>query len=319
MLKDKKILITGGAGFIGSHIVEEFVKEEARVFVIDNLIHDKNLIPNEIMHKIEFWKVDIRHYKELAVLASLCNFDYIIHLAALISVPESVNYPQKYFDVNVNGSLNVLNIAKNYNVKKLIIASSSAVYGNNGGLFQSEINPISPMSPYAKTKSIIEGVSDFYQTNNLQIFNFRFFNVYGPRQRVVGDGAVIPTFIKKLLAYKNGVTNSIPTIYGNGNQSRDFCFIKDVANALKNTLHYDVEGGIFNIGSGADYTINALLSLLQAQVGTEITPLTAPNRPGDLKNSVASIYKAGCILLFNPIYSLTRGLQETIEWYKDNE
>lgn len=313
-LSNKRILVTGGAGFIGSHVCEEFIKQGATIKAFDNLHTGYNLIPAETKNHIDFsfWLGDIRSISDLIQsISSIGGVDYIVHLGALANVPESLKSPLLYNEVNVNGSLNVLNVARQLEVKKVIIASSSSVYGDSSTALQCEFHPTNPMSPYAETKLLVEKISKFYN-KYLIVNNLRFFNVIGERQLCIGEGAVVPTFIKKLL------NNSTPTIYGTGEQRRDFIYVKDVVEAIKNALILPLRGDIYNVGSGSSCSINHLYDLLQVQIGTNLQPLPAPKRPGDVENSCANILKAQQMLDFYPKYSLESGLKETVNYYKVN-
>jgi len=309
-----KFLVTGGAGFIGSHIVERLVKEGGDVIVLDNLSTGKmeNLI--NVINDIDFIEGDIR---DLDLLLSITKgVDYIFHESALTSVIESVENPLRCNEINVNGTLNVVWASLKNGVKKIIYASSSAVYGDNLILPKKEDMKVEPISPYAISKYVGElYLKFFHDVYNLDIVSLRYFNVYGPRQDPFSPySAVIPKFITSLLK------DEPPTIYGDGNQTRDFIFVEDVVSAnilalKKNNL----KSKVYNIAGGRKVKIIELYKLINKILGKNIEPIYAPPRKGEIKDSFADISLARNELGFEPKFSLEEGLKKTIEWYLKNK
>jgi UDP-glucose 4-epimerase len=306
---NKKIIITGGAGFIGSHLAEELA-ENNEVIVIDNLSTGKlenirHLMSNE---KFIFKKGDIR---DLVFLKNVFNdADYIFHQAAIVSVPGSVENPSLTNEINVDGMLNTLIAARNCKVKKVIYASSCAIYGDTPHLPLKENESPIPLSPYAVSKLVDEYYCHvFTKVYELPTISLRYFNVYGPRQDAESDyAAVIPKFIKTILQEKP------PIIYDDGEQTRDFIFVKDVVDA--NILAAESNAtGVFNIASGKKLSINTLAHAIIDVMGTPLKPIHDKPRPGDIKNSLADVSKAKKKLNFNPKHSLKKGLKETLKWF----
>ena len=305
-MKNKKVVITGGAGFIGSHIAEELA-EENEVLIIDNLStgkkeNIKHLIDNE---KIIFKKGDIRDLNFLK--KEFENVDYVFHQAAVVSVPFSVENPSITNEVNVAGTLNVLTAAKENDVKKVVFASSCAVYGNNQNLPLKEETLPMPLSPYAASKLAGEAYCNvFAHVYGLPTASLRYFNVYGPRQDAASPyAAVIPKFIERV---RNGMP---PVIYGDGKQTRDFIYVRDVVKA--NILAAESTAtGIFNIASGKAISIEELAYKIIEIAGKNknIRPLYEKPRPGDIRYSMADIAKARKELNFHPQYTLQEGLKE---------
>lgn len=303
-MKNKKVVITGGAGFIGSHLAEELA-ENNEVTVIDNLYTGKldnirHLLNEE---KIFFKKGDIRDLDFLKDVFQ--GVDYVFHQAAIVSVPYSIENPVLANEVNVNGTLNVLIAANECNVKKVVYASSCAVYGDNHSLpLKEDMFPM-PSSPYAVSKLAGEYYCQiFTQIYNLPTAILRYFNVYGPRQDASSQyAAVIPKFIARIME------NKPPVIYGDGKQTRDFIYVKDVVRA--NIIA--VEGnatGIFNIASGKQTSINELANLIMEITNKKFSPIYDKPRKGDIKHSVADISKAKKEINFWVEYSLEKGLKE---------
>ncbi len=309
-LKDKKILVTGGAGFIGSHIVDKLVELGSDVIVLDDL-STGNL--DNIKHprnKVEFIKGDIR---DQALLDKLLNgVELISHQAALRSVPKSVGRPFDYHDVNVTGTLNLYLKAKEKGIKRIVYASSSSVYGERFDFPEKEIDSPNPLSPYAATKLFAEYYGYvFSQLYGLEVVSLRYFNVFGPRQSLENKYAVVvPKFITSLLKNEN------PPIYGDGNQERDFTFIEDVVEANILALTKDgVEGEVFNIAGGAPQSVNNLLKVLKEITAKDISPVYLQPRPGDVRKTYADIEKAKKLLGWQPEVGFYQGLKETVEWF----
>ncbi|MEM2842021.1 MAG: SDR family oxidoreductase [Thermoproteota archaeon] len=304
-----KVLITGGAGFIGSHIAEELVKKGAEVLVIDDLSAGKmeNIRHLWMKRNFKFIQGDVRDEKLL--LENLKNVDLIFHEAALTYVAESIDFPKDYHDVNVNGTLNLLEAARRTEVKKIIFASSSSVYEDAPERLTEDAH-INPQSPYALTKLIAEKYCLLYnEVYGLETVILRYFNVYGPRQRPTGAYAeVIPKFIWRV---KRGLP---PEIYGDGEQSRDFVHVEDVvqANILAATNNA-VSGEIFNIGSGKATTINSLaFTIIQLLGVKDLKPIYTRERKGDVRHNCADISKAISQLKYRPKISVEAGLRDLI-------
>jgi UDP-glucose 4-epimerase len=306
-----KVIVTGGAGFIGSHIVEGLVGRGYQVIIIDNLAAGKlsNIEVALRSKKAEFVQGSILNLPLLRKLFS--NADYVFHEAAKVSVPGSVKNPKATHNTNVTGTLNVLMAARNNGVKKVVCASSAAVYGDTKSLIKLEGASTEPLSPYAVTKLIGEYYSSaFQEIYGLATVSLRYFNVYGPRQEQKSAYAsVIPAFISRVLSGRS------PVIYGHGEQSRDFVFVKDVVRA--NILAAESRAsGVFNIGSANKVTINELAQLaIELSGKSNIRPVYRDARPGDILHSLADISKAGTFG-YRPEYSLEDGLKEVADYMK---
>jgi len=305
-----RVLVSGGAGFIGSHTVDRLLNEDLEVVVLDNL--QSGLLENINAHfskgKFRFVRGDIRDPG--LVKALVRDADAVVHLAALISVPESIRDPVLTSNVNVNGTLNLLKACVDFSVKRFVYASSCAVYGNAESLPITEACPARPESPYGVSKLIAENhVHDYHEDFSLETVCLRYFNVYGPRQ-IYGDySGVITQFISRL-------TKDLPlVIFGDGEQTRDFVQVQDVAEAnilaLKNG---GVAGETFNIGTGVATTINQLANILLKVADKKHLKLDhSKPRKGDIKHSVADISKARAQLGYNPEVSLKEGMTGLIK------
>lgn len=297
------ILVTGGAGFIGSHLVKELVKSGFSVRVLDNLSNGSLENIREVLGSIEFIKGDIRDKN--VVEGALKGVDAVVHLAALIDVAESVEKPELYLEVNVNGTFNVTRASRK--VSAFIFASTCAVYGEPVRIPIGEDHPLSPKSPYAATKIAGEALVQAY--GNLYGYRpviLRFFNVYGPRQSKAYAG-VITEFVKR------ATLGEPPIIFGDGEQTRDFVHVKDVTRAIIKALDSDNASGIYNVGSGVAVTINDLAHLVLKLAGKEnVEPIHGPPRPGDIKHSQANINRAKKELGYNPSVSLEEGIREIL-------
>jgi UDP-glucose 4-epimerase len=301
-----KVLITGGAGFIGSHVAEHF-QGKAQVRVLDNLRtgYRRNLDGLDV----EFIEGSILDRE--AVKRAVEGVDYIFHLAALISVPESMSKPQECVDLNVTGLLNVLTAAAEAKVTKLVLASSAAIYGNNPTVPKVETMFPEPLSPYAVTKLDGEYYCDlFTRTTSLETACLRFFNVFGPRQDPNSAyAAAVPIFIRKALDGQS------LTVFGDGEQTRDFIYVKDIVAA--NVFAATTPGvtGVFNVGYGASTTINHIAGEIIKAAGSASTIDHQPERAGDVKHSLASVQKltdAG----FRPVSNLSEGLTATLSYFQ---
>ncbi|HZC68497.1 MAG TPA: SDR family oxidoreductase [Nitrospirales bacterium] len=301
-------LVTGGAGFIGSHVVETLLKRGKRVKILDNFFTGKRENLEAIRSGVELIEGDVR---DSAICREVMEgVDAVIHLAALHEVVRSVECPMETHEVNVTGTLNLLVAARGEGVKKFVFASSSAVYGENSVIPRSErLLPSPTSSPYAVSKLAGEHYCQmFWSLYGLDTVCLRFFNVYGPRQDAASTyAAVIPKFISLLLA------ETAPTIYGDGEQSRDFTFIADCVSAVLSACEVPgLSGMVFNVGTGHRTTVNQLCAILQKVLHTDLPPTYAPPQLGDLPHDQADIEQAKRVLSYRPQYDLARGLQETI-------
>ncbi len=305
-------LVTGGAGFIGSHIAEELALRGARVRVIDNFLTGKkeNLAP--FLNKIEFSKGDIRNAETCQKITE--GVDYVLHQAALPSVPRSIENPLLTSEINITGTLNLLIASRDAKVKKFVFASSSSVYGNDPLLPKKEDMRAEPLSPYALSKLVGEMYCRvFSQIYALSTVSLRYFNVFGPRQDPLSQyAAVIPNFIVKLLKGER------PVIYGDGDQSRDFTYVSNVveANILASKAE-DLSGEIINIACGKRTTVNTLAEKISKILNKDISPSHDKPRPGDVKHSYADVSRAERFLNYVPKVSFDEGLKKTIQWYKE--
>jgi UDP-glucose 4-epimerase len=306
MEMEKRAIVTGGAGFIGSHIVQELVERGSQVIIVDNLSTGRleNIEPFLKKTSVKFVEGDVT---DLAFLEDVFKgADYVFHQAAIASVQKSIEDPISSHNTNVTGTLNVLVAARNNKIKKVVFASSSAVYGDSPAEQKQENSPANPQSPYAATKFAAECYCDFFtRVYNLQTVCLRYFNVYGPRQDPNSEyAAVIPSFIQKIKA------KTPPVIFGDGTQSRDFVFVRDVAKA---NLLAATSGasGIFNIGTGVSVSLNRLAEQIIQIIGADVGVIHGNARSGDVRYSRADISKAKK-LGFTPAYSLDRGLRESI-------
>jgi len=312
-LKLEKILVTGGAGFIGSHIVDRLLANGFEVSILDNLSSgNKENIQQHLSKKnLHFIKGDIRDAK--TVKQAVSDIDAIIHEAAHISVTQSFEKPFLTNEVNVTGTLNLLKASSDANVKRFIYASSCAVYGETATLPIKETTPTRPISPYAASKLAAENYCKaFHKIYGLQTVSLRYFNVYGPRQTNSPYSGVITIFISRLL------NSETPIIYGDGTQTRDFTHVQDVAQASILALHAkNAAGEEFNVATGKSTTINQLAGTLLNITGqTHLQPRHLEPRPGDIKHSYADISKAKKVLTYTPEINLKEGLNRLVEWCK---
>ncbi|MDD5583885.1 MAG: SDR family NAD(P)-dependent oxidoreductase [Candidatus Omnitrophica bacterium] len=311
-LKNKKVLVTGGCGFIGSHIVDRLLNEGAVVAVMDNLASGK--IENIAHHKnnITFLEKDIRDEK--ALTQALKGVELVCHQAALRSVPKSVLQPYEYHDVNVTATLKLFLKAKESGVTRIAYASSSSVYGEREDFPERETDFPLPISPYAASKLMDEHYAYlFAKLYNFEIVSLRYFNVYGPRQSMDDEySVVIPKFIHCLLCNEN------PPIYGDGNQERDFTFIENVVDANVRALTTPGIGGeVFNVANGQPHSVNELLVMLKKIMNKpDVCAHHLAPRTGDVRKTWADVSKAKRILDWQPRLDFYSGLQKTVEWFK---
>ncbi len=304
-------LVTGGAGFIGSNIVEELVRRGERVRVLDNFSTGRrdNLVRFE--DKIEIVEGDIRSYH--IARGAVQGVDVVLHQGALPSVPRSVRDPLTSDDVNVHGTLNLLHTAHEAGVRRFVYASSSSVYGNNPELPKHEGMVPDPRSPYAVAKMAAEHYCRVFGTlYGMQTVALRYFNVFGPRQDPTSQySAVIPKFITALLEGRR------PVIYGDGAQSRDFTFVSNVVDANLLAAMIDIQGGSFmNCACHGRVSLNDLVVAVNRILGTSLDPEYAPERPGDVKHSFASIDRMKQELGYTPLVSFEEGLRRTCSYYR---
>lgn len=312
ILDNKRILVTGGAGFIGSHIVDQIVELGARVTVIDDLSSGTMENIKHHQDRIEFIKGDI--LDENLMRKVLDKIDMICHQAALRSVPKSVERPFDYHNVNVTGTLKMFLIAREKGIKRIVCASSSSVYGDRTDFPEKETDPVKPFSPYAATKLMNEHYAYIFTEHyNMEIVCLRYFNVFGPRQSLENKYAVvIPKFITSLL------NDQQPPVYGDGEQERDFTYISDVVSANILALTKDgVKGEVFNIAEGNPKSVNYLFNAIKDILSKDIAPIYEEIRAGDVRKTHASIEKAEKLLGWKPRVSFKEGLIRTIDWFKN--
>ena len=322
-LSSKVFLVTGGAGFIGSNIVEYLIKYNAKkIIILDNLstgfqenidiIHSSNIRTTII----QFIKGDICNMEDCH--SACIGVDYIFHQAALGSVPRSIKNPIATHAVNSTGFINILMAAHDAKVKRIVYASSSSVYGDSIALPKTENQIGNQLSPYGVSKYTNELYGEiFAKIYNMEIIGLRYFNVFGPRQNPKGEyAAAIPLFINALL------NNTSPTIYGDGNQTRDFTFIENAVQANIKAMFADninTKGDIFNIAIGERISLNKLIELVKQFIDTTIQPIYKPERPGDIHDSLADITKAKTVFNYQPTVKIEEGLKKTLEWFKKNK
>jgi UDP-glucose 4-epimerase len=304
-----KVVVTGGAGFIGSHIVEYWINQNAEVHVIDNL--RSGFLSNiEIFPEVKFHLGSVTN-RDL-VFEVLKDADYVHHLAALVSVPESVLKPEECFEINVNGTINILDAAKEFGVKKVVLSSSAAVYGDNPESPKRINMQPQPKTPYATTK--LEGeklLQEYHEKHELGTVSLRYFNVYGPRQDPKSQyAAAIPIFISKALK------NEPIIIYGDGEQTRDFIFVKDVVKANILAATNEKVSGVFNVALGKATSINQIATKIISVLNSKSKIEYQPERIGDIKHSLASIEETKNELAFSPDFDLEDGLSQTINYFK---
>lgn len=314
-LSDKKFLITGGAGFIGSNLVEYLLKHDAGlVRVLDNLStgFKRNIEPFLSHENFEFVEGDIRDFETCKRATE--GIDFVSHQAALGSVPRSINDPLTTNDVNITGHLNMLYASSEHNVKRFVYAASSSTYGDSKILPKVEENIGKPLSPYAVTKYVNELYANlFSQVYNIEVIGLRYFNVFGPKQNPKGAyAAVIPLFIDKVL------NDESPMINGDGTQTRDFTFVENViqANVLAfENIQEDATNQVYNVGCGSTTDLNALIDMINHILDKDIKPSFREERQGDVKNSLADISKIGNLLGFEPKFSIEDGLKITVDYF----
>jgi nucleoside-diphosphate-sugar epimerase len=306
-----RYLVTGGAGFIGSNIVEELVRRGERVRILDNFSTGKreNIAP--FLGDIQLIEGDLRHLDTVRQAAK--GVDYILHQGALPSVQKSIDNPLDTDEANVRGTLNLLVSARDAGVKRVVYASSSAIYGDSPTLPKTEDMKPAPLSPYAVSKLAGEHYGQvFCQVYGLETVALRYFNVFGPRQDPTSQyAAVIPTFVTAMLRGEQ------PVIYGDGEQSRDFSYVTNVvqANLLAATVP-GVGGQVFNIACGQRYTLLELVAAINRILGMDVTPVHTAPRVGDVRHSLADIARAREMLGYQAEVEFEEGLRRLSAWYK---
>lgn len=305
-----KFLVTGGAGFIGSHIVDTLVGNGDKVKVIDDFSFGQMENLSGVLNKIELIKGDIRN-KDL-VAKAVDGVDYILHQAALRSVPKSLANPELYNDVNINGTLNILKASRDAKVKRVVIASSSSIYGEIEKLPEREDFLPQLISPYGLTKLAGEYYARiFSRIYGLETVNLRYFNVFGPRQSLENEYAVvIPKFITCILK------DEPPPIHGDGKQTRDFTYVANVVHAnIKSAVTPGIKCEVFNIACAKAYSVLDIVKYVNKILGKDIKPKFGPIRTGDAKHTLADISRAKKLIGFKPEIGFEEGLKKTIEYF----
>lgn len=308
-------LLTGGAGFIGSNLARHLLSKGHKIRVLDNFSTGKRENLVEIADKIKLFEEDVRHFD--SVLQAMAGCDGVFHLAALGSVPRSVADPVTSHDVNVNGTVNILEAARKLKIGRIVFSASSSAYGNQPVSPKVESMPVQPISPYAANKAAGEGYMQAWAAAyGMETVSLRYFNVFGPRQDPFGAyAAVIPAFVSALLAGHR------PTIFGDGEQSRDFCFVANVcrANELAMNAPKSVcDGRPMNIACHRKTTLNEIYAKLRQLLKIDLEPLYAPERAGDVKHSLADISRAKEAIGYEPLVYFEEGLERAIGWYREN-
>jgi nucleoside-diphosphate-sugar epimerase len=311
----QKILVTGGAGFIGSHLVDRLLKEGFKVTVIDNLDtgHLENLAQHQDKKEFRFIKCDIRDFN--TVKKAMNDIDAVFHEAALASVALSVENPLLTNDVNVTGTLNLLKASTDLQIRRFVYASSAAIYGGASSPRKKEDMTSKPTSPYGVSKLSAENYARiFHKVYGLETISLRYFNVYGPRQSfdIHGTyGGAISIFTNRILR------NVPPIIYGDGEQTRDFIYVEDVVEANISALNTEnADGEVFNIGTGTSVSLNQVANTLKEILNKkDLKNIHADPRPTDIRHGYADISKAQKILGYNPSFSFEKGLTKLVNWY----
>jgi UDP-glucose 4-epimerase len=310
-----KVLVTGGGGFIGSHIASRLLELGYGVRILDNFATGRRSNINALGGEVELVEGDIQSYERVTKAVAGC--EVVLHQAALPSVPRSVQDPLTSNATNVIGTLNVLLAARDHDVRRVVCASSSSVYGPGSGTGpKREDQPTHPISPYATAKLAGEGYArSFHDVYGLETVALRYFNVFGPRQDPTSQyAAVIPNFITALMAHE------APLIFGDGEQSRDFTFVANVVEANLLAMDAsDVAGKVFNIACGERITLNRLVGELRELLGCDVEPVYAAPRAGDIKHSLADLTQAREVLGYEPAIGLRDGLERTIQHFREDE
>jgi len=303
-----KYVVTGGAGFIGSHLIEKLVKQGDVVTVLDNLNTGKIENLKSVSKKINFVQNDIRDFEVLRSLME--NVDGVFHQAAMASVQDSFRIPEKFHDVNVNGTENIFKIAKEFGIK-VVYASSSSVYGDTSILPTTESDEKRPINPYAKTKLEKDKLAEQYAKNGLKVIGLRYFNVFGPRQSKEYAG-VIKLFLERI---QQGLP---PLVNGDGLQIRDFVYVDDAVNANILSMESDIDFEFFNIGTGTTISILDLANMIIKFSGLKIKPIHRPALSGDVRATQADITKVKTMLKWRPTTSIQDWLKSAVLDVKNN-
>lgn len=308
-----KFLVAGGAGFIGSHIVDKLLEGGAEVTVLDNLYAGQmeNIEQHKKNRNLHLVKGDVRNLGHVKRLVR--NVDAVFNDAAVVSVPRSVENPLLASDVNINGALNLLKASLDSGVKRFVQASSASVYGDTSTLPLQENMASKPISPYAVSELAAENYAKvFHSVYGLKTVCLRYFNVYGPRQTYSAYSGATTIFLNQLMR------NQPPTINGDGEQTRDFVYVEDVVSANMLALtRKNAVGEVFNVATGEAASINKLVQTLQKTMGKmHLKPIHKEPRLGDIRHSYASIEKAKRILGYEPVFTLEKGLEKLADWYK---
>ena len=309
----EKFLVTGGAGFTGSNICKKLVSQGCFVRVLDNLLTGKKSNLASVMDKIEFIEADMGD--ELIAGSAMKDIDVVLHQGALPSVPKSIDDPAATHKHCVNATFTLLLAARDAGIKRFVYASSSSAYGDTPTLPKVETMATNPLSPYAVAKLVGEYYcSVFYKSFGLETISLRYFNVFGPFQDPTNQyAAAIPAFVTAILK------DQPPTIYGDGEQSRDFTYIDNVVegNLLAARVN-KTEGQVINLACGEVVTVNEIIDMINKMVGKNVKPIYTDTRAGDVKHSQADITLAKQVIGFEPIVKFKDGLKLAIEWYRDN-
>jgi UDP-N-acetylglucosamine 4-epimerase len=303
--------VTGGAGFIGSHLVEHLLEQGRAVTVLDDFSSGSPANLAGFSGDLRVVEGDIRSAEDCR--KAMEGVELVSHQAAYGSVPRSLEHPELYSSNNVHGTVSVLQEARRQGVRRVVMASSSSVYGDSTGLPKREDEIGLPLSPYAASKRACELFGQAFASMGMTIVCLRYFNVFGPRQNPRGPyAAVIPLFVRALL---NG---QAPLIHGDGEQARDFTFVRNVVQANADGLLGELPAGchIANIACGASTSVNGLYELLRRACGSSVEAVHGPDRPGDIRDSMADISRARAVLGYRPLVSVEDGLQLTLDWYR---
>ena len=309
----EKFLVTGGAGFIGSNICAKLISQGCFVRVIDNLLTGKKSNLAGILNKIEFIEADMGD--PVAAREAMKGIDVVLHEGALPSVPRSIDDPAATHKHCVDATFTLLLAARDAKVKRFVYAASSSAYGDTPTLPKVETMPVNPLSPYAAAKLMGEYYcSVFYKVFGLETISLRYFNVFGPQQDPTSQyAAAIPAFVTAILKGKP------PTVYGDGEQSRDFTYVDNVVEAnMRAARAKQTKGDVVNIATGESVTVNAIIKMINELVGKSVKPIYEPARKGDVKHSLADISLARKLIGFKPVVLFKEGLEKAIEWYRQN-
>lgn len=308
----RRVLVTGGGGFIGSHLVTSCLERGMTVRVLDDFSTGDERNLTGVRDRVEVVRGDIRSAE--TVQRALADVEWVFHQAAMPSVPRSLQQPVESTEINLMGTLTLLDEARLAGVDRVVYASSSSVYGNDPSLPNRESQPTDPRSPYAASKSSCEVFAGvFAEQFDLDTVGLRYFNVFGPRQSPKSDyAAVIPNFIQALLG------GSRPVIYGDGEQSRDFTYVSDVVEANLLAARHGDPGTVYNVSCNRRITVNVLLETLQEIIGVETEPRHEAERPGDVRHSMGDVTALSRDTGFEPAFDLETGLRETVRWFEEH-